>query len=64
VTTTGTFTFDACAKAIDFFNSDDWKGSKPQPETILEVNPVGFETKHRVRVKRVLEWRSRRSDRK
>jgi hypothetical protein len=59
VTTSGSSAFDACANAIDFFNSDSWIGPKPLADTILEIAPVGHDTKHRVRVKRVLEWRAK-----
>jgi hypothetical protein len=43
--------------ALDFFNTDFWKGSRPNAETILEVFPVGDSRMFRVRVRRVLACR-------
>jgi hypothetical protein len=49
--------FQACSNALEFFRNDFWKGSKPRPETVLEVMPVGDSRTFRVRVKRVMECR-------
>jgi len=61
VCTAGSSLFDSCWNALEFFRNDFWKGSKPRPETILEVQPVGDSRTFRVKTAKILEWRSSQS---
>ena len=53
VTTAGETLFSASAAAIKFFEQDYWKGPKPLPQTVLEVQTVGANDAYHVKPSRI-----------
>jgi hypothetical protein len=51
----GTSAFEAARAALAFFADPYWKGPKPQPDTVMEVSPMGRQDCVRVKVSRLLE---------
>jgi hypothetical protein len=59
---TGDSVFQACSRALEVFERDFWKGSKPGPQTILECYAMETGTTYRVGVARVIQWRRERGE--
>jgi hypothetical protein len=60
----GSSLFDVAANALDFFCSANWKGPRPQRNTILHLTILGEQQRHRVLAGRIEQWafeRARRS---